>query len=97
EGRWRVPRWLLRTGDASYSLYLTHTTVYVAALAVGMKVPHTPVAHLTGLAGTLAAALAAGFAFYALVEKPLLNLGRRRRTPSAPVAEPGIASTRRAA
>jgi peptidoglycan/LPS O-acetylase OafA/YrhL len=85
EGRWRVPRWLLLTGDASYSLYLTHFTVYVAALFVGMKVPHTRLAHLTGLATTFAAALAFGILFYFVVERPLLNLARGRRKP-APVA-----------
>jgi peptidoglycan/LPS O-acetylase OafA/YrhL len=85
EGRWRVPGWLRRTGDASYSLYLTHAQVMFAALYVGVRVPHTRVPHLLWLVGTFAAVLAVGFAFYALVERPLLNLGRRRRTPEAVV------------
>jgi len=99
EGRWprRVPGWLLRCGDAAYSLYLVHFQVLLAAVVVGMKLPHTRLPHLLWLAATLTAMLAAGFAFYVLVEKPLLNIGRRRRKPSAPVVEPGIASTRRAA
>jgi len=97
EGRWRVPRWLLLTGDASYSLYLTHFTVYVAALFVGMKVPHTRLAHLVGLATTFAAAVAFGIAFYFLVERPLLNLARGRRKPPAPLAAPVEVPLRRAA
>jgi len=99
EGRWprRVPGWLLRCGDAAYSLYLVHFQVMLAAVLVAMKMPNTRGPHLLWLAGTLAAALAAGFAFYALVEKPLLNLGRRRGKPTAPVAVPENTSTRRAA
>jgi len=90
EGRWprRVPGWLLRTGDASYSLYLTHTATLVAALFVGMKVPHTRLAHLIGLLTVLAAVLAVGFVFYALVERPLLNLVRRRPKPAPAVVVP---------
>jgi exopolysaccharide production protein ExoZ len=98
EGRWRVPGWLLRTGDASYSLYLTHFAVMVAGLFVGMKFPHTRLAHLAGLAATLAATLAVGFVFYALVERPLLTLGRDRRKPAsaAPAAVPVVPLSRAA-
>jgi len=99
EGRWprRVPRWLLWCGDASYSLYLIHFQVILASVLVGMKLPHTRLPHLMWLAGTLAAVFAVGYAFYTLVERPLLNLGRHRRKPGTPVAVPGNASTRRAA
>jgi peptidoglycan/LPS O-acetylase OafA/YrhL len=99
EGRWprRVPRWLLRTGDASYSLYLVHYVAVIAAVVVGMKTPHTRLPHLAGLALTLAAMLALGFAFYALVERPLLNLARGRRKPAPAAAPPEERSTRRAA
>ncbi|HYH63623.1 MAG TPA: acyltransferase [Urbifossiella sp.] len=96
EGRWRVPRWLLRTGDASYSLYLTHGAVMLAAIYLGTKVPHTRVPHLTGLVVTLGVALAVGFVFYALVEKPLLNLGRRRPKPAPAVAVPAVPLSRAA-
>jgi exopolysaccharide production protein ExoZ len=85
EGRWRVRRWLLRTGDASYSLYLTHTTVLFVALVVGMMVPHGRGLHTLWLCGTVAAALAVGVAFHARVERPLVNLGKRTK-PAAPVA-----------
>ena len=98
EGRWprRVPRWLLLVGDASYSLYLSHFAVLTAALYVGMRVPHTRLPHLLGFGVTLAVVFAVGFAFYALVEKPLLNVGRRR--PTAVVGLPPVeAPVRRAA
>jgi peptidoglycan/LPS O-acetylase OafA/YrhL len=101
EGRWprRVPGWLLRTGDASYSLSLTHWTVMLASVVlVGVRVPHTRVPHLLWLAGTLAAALVAGYAFHALVEKPLLGLVKRRRaTPAAVPSDPVERPVRKAA
>jgi peptidoglycan/LPS O-acetylase OafA/YrhL len=72
----------------------------LAAVLVGTRLPHTRLPHLLWLGGTFAAALAVGFAFYAWVELPLLNLVKRRGRPPAgraagPVAPP--APARRAA
>ena len=87
EGRWRVRNWLLRTGDASYSLYLTHSTVLSAGLVAGFLVPHTRLGHTLWISATLAAAVAVGLAFHRWVEKPLLNVGKRKK-PAAAAAEP---------
>jgi exopolysaccharide production protein ExoZ len=84
EGRWPVPRWLLRVGDASYSLYLLHTTVLGAAMSAGFLVPHARVPHLLWLAGTFAACLAVGLLGHRYVEKPLLNLAKRKKAKPAP-------------
>ncbi|MDB5310236.1 MAG: acyltransferase 3 [Gemmataceae bacterium] len=92
EGRWprRVPGWLLRTGDASFSLYLLHPSILILGLVVGVRVPHTRLPHLLWLAGTFAAILATGFLFHARVERPLLGLGKSRRKPR-PVAALAVA------
>lgn len=90
EGRWprRVPGWLLRAGDASYSLYLTHHAVIMASvILVGYAIPHSRAPHTLWLAGTFAACVAVGFAFHAGVERPLLGLARRRK-PAAPAVAP---------
>src|SRR5262249_59446330 len=81
EGRWRVPGWLLRCGDASYSLYLLHPALYMAAFVIGVRLPHGRLSHRLWLLGTLAATLAVGFLFHRLVERPLLDLVKSRRKP----------------
>jgi exopolysaccharide production protein ExoZ len=93
EGRWRVRQWLLRTGDASYSLYLTHSTILSIGLVVGFLVPHNRTVHTLWLCGTLAAALAVGFAFHRWVERPLLNVGKRKKPAAAePAPAPRLAA-----
>ena len=79
EGRCRVPGWLRRVGDGSYSLYLLHTTVILAAAVAGMWFPHTRLTHTLWVAATFAAAVALGLLFHRWVERPLLNLAKPRR------------------
>lgn len=73
-----VPGWLAHLGDASYSLYLWHGFVIVAAL--------TPWAHLPAavqawprcyLAGVALLAFASSLALYRWVERPLLSALKR--------------------
>jgi peptidoglycan/LPS O-acetylase OafA/YrhL len=74
--RWVPPRFLVQVGDASYSLYLVHVPVLsVVGIGLGMvaldpalpvRVPVLTFAALTAVGG--------GFAFYVLVEKPLIGL-----------------------
>ena len=79
----RVPGWLLWIGDASYSLYLSHWSVLLVAVAVGLHLPHTRGPHLLWLAGTMAATIAVGLLFHAVVEKRLLGLSGRPRAETA--------------
>jgi peptidoglycan/LPS O-acetylase OafA/YrhL len=90
EGKWpkRIPRWLLRTGDASYSLYLLHPTVLALGKWVGVLVPHSRLPHTLWLVGTLMAVLATGYLFHIWVECPLLRLGKSRRKPLRSVSPP---------
>jgi peptidoglycan/LPS O-acetylase OafA/YrhL len=89
EGRWprRVPRWLLRAGEASYSLYLLHGTVLLMGLYFGFFVPHSRLPHLLWLTGTFAGCLAVGLLANRFVEKPLLNLAKRKTAEPVPVPD----------
>jgi peptidoglycan/LPS O-acetylase OafA/YrhL len=68
----RLPRWL---GDASYSIYLSHTLVIAALWKVW---PHGAAPWMFLAGATVCAALAGG-AVYVLLERPLLALMRGRR------------------
>lgn len=71
DGAIKVPRWLVFLGAASYALYLVHSVVISAVARI---VPPSVPAILA--AGT-AASIAAGIAYYRLVERPLLRLAER--------------------
>lgn len=74
----RWPRRLLAIGDASYSIYLTHFPLMVAAVLVAMQIHRTALLHLLWCLMTFAACVACGWLWYRLTEKPLLGvLGRR--------------------
>ena len=79
EGRLWLPRSLLKIGDASYSLYLLHPTVLGVGMWLGYKIPHSPLPHVLWLAGMFAASLAVGWLAYRFIERPLLNLAKRKR------------------
>jgi exopolysaccharide production protein ExoZ len=64
EPRWATP--LIRVGDASYSIYLTHL------MAVHSPLQWPPAANML-------LAILLGFAAFKFVEKPLLRIGRRKR------------------
>lgn len=70
----RAPRALVRLGDGSYALYLSHDLVcwlvVAQAAAAGLFWP-------TALAACLALSLVVGAAFHQLIERPLARLGRR--------------------
>jgi len=90
----RLPKWLLAAGDASYALYLTHNFL----------LPHVGNAlkklHVTGTPALAAAiVLGLGISFPAAVlvhryvEKPLLNLFKKRRESAEKIeiGEPRVA------
>jgi peptidoglycan/LPS O-acetylase OafA/YrhL len=78
-GRFRLPNWLCPIGDASYSIYLTHTTVgtVVAAttIAAGIGWPLSLPWALTLVAGQIAI----GWLGYRCIESPLLRLAQRKK------------------
>ncbi len=85
-GTYRAPRWLRPVGDASYSIYLIHCAVGWHAVIYGCYLPHNRLPHVGWLVGTFAACVAAGFLLHYTVERPLLNLLKRKK--SRPVAAP---------
>ncbi len=87
EEKWgeRVPKWLLLAGDASYSLYLTHTFVMPILGHVMRSM------HITGKpALAVAIILGIGVSFpvamlvHLYVEKPLMNIFKKRREGPKP-------------
>ena len=81
ESRWgaSAPAFLLLLGDASYSLYLTHTLVLPLVVALFRRV-HSPALLQSGVI-TLAAvtlSLVGGLLCYQLVERPILHFFRVR-------------------
>lgn len=88
----RPPRWLLRVGDASYSIYLTHTTVMLAAVAVWVMIPAPRPPRVPWLAGMFAACIGLGFLFHHAVERPLLSLVKRKKAPAAEAVRVGPGS-----
>lgn len=73
DGGWPRWRWLGLLGDASYSIYLTHTLA-IGALAVTMGA-WDPLRFIPAAVGV---AVAVGLACYLWVEKPVLAKLRRR-------------------
>ncbi len=73
------PRWLTVVGDASYAIYLTHTSVLVTVLYYTLLVrwPHNRAGHLAFLVVSAAAAVGFGLLFHRFVERPLLALASR--------------------
>jgi len=73
-----APRWLRAQGDASYALYLWHVPV-IGAIGLALHAVHlhgTP-ARVAIVFGGYALAIAASFAAYRWIERPLLWLARR--------------------
>lgn len=66
-----VPKWLVFLGGASYALYLIHgIAISIVARIVPQNIPAIMIAGI-------AASLAAGIAYYCLIERPLLRSARR--------------------
>ena len=94
-GRGVLPRWLQSFGDASYSIYLWHVTIFFVVKHVTRNWTHTAGPHLLWVALMIGAAVGVGYLSYYRVERPLLDWARRRR--GAAPAEAGAPLTRRAA
>lgn len=73
-----APRWLRKTGDASYSLYLIHVPVFlVIGKLTSIAIPEGRFDNFALVAAFPASALAAGFALHHFVERPLLHASKK--------------------
>jgi peptidoglycan/LPS O-acetylase OafA/YrhL len=93
QARVLAPRWLQTVGDASYPIYLIH---YPLMDLTGQRLLAPPThwpGHLLWIAAMTAVGILAGFAIHFRIERPLLNVVRRR----PPLAPPAPAPSRRAA
>jgi peptidoglycan/LPS O-acetylase OafA/YrhL len=78
QGKVIAPAWLIRTGDASYSLYLIHIPVFlVVGKLVSISIPDGWIDNLVLIILYAAGAIAAGFALHHFVERPLLAATKR--------------------
>lgn len=85
QGRSRLPAWLIRLGDSSYSLYLTHIfviSVMGRAWAMASPAPTWP-EHLAFVGLTTLACCVVGHVVHARLERPLLALPKRWRVERA--------------
>lgn len=88
EARWGryVPRWALRLGDASYSIYLVHTFVLPAVGLLLMHLHHSwryEVTMLVFISVTLSSL--AGVLSYEAIERPVNKWFKGRRRTAIPV------------
>jgi peptidoglycan/LPS O-acetylase OafA/YrhL len=83
-------RWLGHAGDASYSIYLTHVTALIITLCLTFLVgwSHNRSGHVAWVAVMLVAGVASGLLFHRLVERPLLDLWKRKPKPAVVESEP---------
>jgi peptidoglycan/LPS O-acetylase OafA/YrhL len=94
--------WLTKAGDASYSIYLIHGPALIVTMYLTMLVgwDHKKAAHLGWVAVMLAGGILPGLLFHRLVERPLLDLVKRKPRASvlpAPEKAAVPAPARRAA
>ena len=82
-GRVVKNRFLLATGDASYSLYLTHITVFLVGYRLTSELGwhHSRFLHIVWISLFLTASLIVGFAYHRNVELPLQNWIKAKRRP----------------
>lgn|GEM_PF-97447 len=92
-GTLKFPKWLCATGDASYSIYLWHAPIGICLHCSILWWPHHTAPHLAWIALMLAVCWGGGMLFHRLVERPLLNLAKRKPKAAAP-SEPEIVEAR---
>ena len=86
---WKAPAFLVRLGDASYSIYLVQVFALSATAKLVLRLIPTVSADAFVLA-VAAVSVAAGYAFFIMVESPLtryLVLRSRRREITLPVSK----------
>ena len=86
-----VPTMLLRLGDASYAIYLSHGFVLAALPILLVHAGSAGSAPALLLGAGLAASAAVGWLVHIAVERPILAAFRRARHAAMPAAVPGAA------
>ena len=76
--RWQLPIWLVLIGDASYSVYLSHTLVFAAIWRIWGKFGVTgPWVNGLAIVTMFVSSLVIGMVSFQLIERPLLKCTRR--------------------
>ncbi|WP_245462603.1 acyltransferase family protein [Rhizobium leguminosarum] len=70
------PTWLIELGNASYSIYLTHITIFLALRRLLADMPHTMGSHVAYAVVLIGAAVLIGWIVYRYVETPILGAFR---------------------
>jgi peptidoglycan/LPS O-acetylase OafA/YrhL len=78
ESKWRVPRWAVLIGDASYSIYLVHLTTFIIFRRLTEGLAQGPLMHTLWLCAIVAAGIVPGVLLHLFVEKPMLRVFARR-------------------
>lgn len=73
-----LPNWMVKLGDASYSIYLSHVLVIGALARIGalMQISH-PAYRTAALLALIVVAIGAGMACYRFIEAPMIHASRR--------------------
>jgi peptidoglycan/LPS O-acetylase OafA/YrhL len=83
----QAPWWLVRVGDASYTMYLFHGAVIgIVALAFARGHLHGRIADITFLVASILAVVVASLAISRLVERPLVRMFRRFGKSTRPMS-----------
>ena len=89
----RLPKWLLEAGDASYALYLSHIFImpFLGNILKRMHFTGTPALAAAIVLG-LGLSFPAALLVHRHIEKPLMNLFRKRREPARRPTLPQVAA-----
>jgi len=79
-GTIRLPGWLRPVGDASYSIYLFHSSICITTLFLTWGISHSLLPHLAWLAMMVGSGVGGGWVVYRLIERPLLGPARAGKT-----------------
>jgi exopolysaccharide production protein ExoZ len=79
----KAPRWMLEIGDASYSIYLTHTFVVPVIAAAFLRLPFPALRGIVPVVAiSLVTSAGAGVVVYRSIEVPIMDYFRKRRQAS---------------
>lgn len=94
---WKLPKWNLLLGNASYSIYLVHSAAISAVAGLNMKFGHGHVPPVALFIGVFAIAVTAGVFVHLFLEQPILRLLRgkprarvRQAVPVVATGAPGL-------